>query len=207
MNDVRSDPPAIPLRDRAAAISARINWLVERIVALLMALLVADVWLGVVARYVLRVQIPWTEELARYLMIWAALLAISSGIARREHIGFRLLLERFPEGLQKTFLVLFDVVAFALFAFLLVYGIGMTGTGAKQFAMIFGMSMAIPYASVPVSALLACVQIVLAGIRDAGRLDQTQPDVERGAEDTMPLDGGEAADTARPGGEIKRAER
>ena len=49
----------------------------------------------------------------------------------------------------------------------------MTGTGAKQFAMIFGMSMAIPYASVPVSALLACVQILLAGIRDAGLIEQS----------------------------------
>ncbi|MEZ5936115.1 MAG: TRAP transporter small permease [Alphaproteobacteria bacterium] len=167
-----------PLRARAADLSGRLNWIIERLIALLMALLVADVWLGVVARYVLRVQIPWTEELARYLMIWAALLAISSGIARREHIGFRLLLERFPEGLQKTILILFDAVAFAFFAFLFVYGIGMTGTGAKQFAMIFGMSMAVPYASVPVSSLLACVQIVLAGIRDAGLIDQTQPDLE-----------------------------
>ncbi len=138
-----------------------------------MALLVADVWLGVVARYVLRVQIPWTEELARYLMIWAALLAISSGIARREHIGFRLLLERFPDRLQKGLLISFDAIAFAFFAFLFVYGIGMTGTGAKQFAMIFGMSMAVPYASVPVSALLACLQILLAGIRDAGRIEQS----------------------------------
>lgn len=141
-----------------------------------MVLLVADVWLGVVARYVLRVQIPWTEELARYLMIWAALLAISCGIARREHIGFRLLLERFPAGLQKMFLVAFDAIAFALFAFFFIYGIGMTATGAKQFAMIFGMSMAIPYASVPASALLACIQILLTGIRDFGQLDQRQPE-------------------------------
>ncbi len=166
--------PANPLRQRAAALSSRLNWLIERFIAVLMVLLVADVWLGVVARYVLRVQIPWTEELARYLMIWAALLAISSGIARREHIGFRMLLDRFPKALQKAFLVAFDIIAFALFAFLFIYGIGMTGTGAKQFAMIFGMSMAIPYASVPVSALLACVQIVLAGIRDFGNLDQKQ---------------------------------
>ena len=172
------DGTATPLQEKAAALSERLNRLIERIIALLMVLLVADVWLGVVARYILRVQIPWTEELARYLMIWAALLAISSGIARREHIGFRLLLERFPKGLQKTFLIAFDVIAFAFFAFLFVYGIGMTGTGAKQFAMIFGMSMAIPYASVPVSALLACIQIILAGIRDAGA-------AERGRAETL----------------------
>ena len=176
MNGADAEKSAKPLRERAAEISSRINWVVERFIALLMALLVADVWLGVVARYVLRVQIPWTEELARYLMIWAALLAISSGIARREHIGFRLLLECFPAGLQKMFLIAFDVAAFAFFAFLFVYGIGMTGTGAKQFAMIFGMSMAIPYASVPVSALLACIQVILAGIRDADRGTVETPD-------------------------------
>ena len=183
MSGADTDGATTPLQEKAADISHRLNWWIERLIALLMALLVADVWLGVVARYVLRVQIPWTEELARYLMIWAALLAISSGIARREHIGFRLLLERFPESLQKTFLILFDALAFAFFAFLFVYGIGMTGTGAKQFAMIFGMSMAVPYASVPVASLLACVQIVLAGIRDAGRLDQTQSETTHLAED------------------------
>lgn len=176
MTGANIERAATPLQEKAALLSCRLNWLTERLIALVMVVLVADVWLGVVARYVLRVQIPWTEELARYLMIWAALLAISSGIARREHIGFRMLLERFPEAWQKTFLILFDMIAFALFAFFFIYGIAMTGTGAKQFAMIFGMSMAIPYASVPVASLLACVQIVLAGIRDAGRIDQFQPD-------------------------------
>ena len=178
MTETVAPSSATPLQERAANISARLNWWVERLVALLMVLLVADVWLGVVARYVLRVQIPWTEELARYLMIWAALLAISCGIARREHIGFRLLLERFPERMQKAFLIAFDLIAFAFFAFLCIYGIGMTGTGAKQFAMIFGMSMAVPYASVPVSALLACIQIVLAGIRDAGQIEHGQPEAQ-----------------------------
>jgi len=158
------------MRDKAAAISDRLNWYVERIVALLMIALVLDVWLGVVARYALRAQIPWTEELARYLMIWAALLAISAGIARREHIGFHMLLATFPVSLQKHLLLVFDVLAFAFFTFMMIYGIGMTMTGAKQFAMIFDMSMAIPYASVPVASLLAAIQLVLVGIRDRGRL-------------------------------------
>lgn len=150
--------------------SRRLNWLIERIIALLMVLLVLDVWLGVVTRYVLRLPISWTEELARYLMIWAALLAVSAGIAHREHIGFHLILRALPLAVQKVLVLLFDVVGFAFFAFLAVYGIGMTQTGAKQFAMIFDMSMAWPYASVPVASALAATQIVLVGMRDWGRL-------------------------------------
>lgn len=161
----------LPLADRAAAISAAINMWVERVVALLMILLVLDVWLGVVARYALRWQIPWTEELARYLMIWAALLAVSAGIALREHIGFIMILRKLPRVLQKSLLVAFDVISFVFFAFMFIYGIGMTQTGAKQFAMIFDMSMAWPYAAVPVASLLCSIQVVLVGIRDFGQLD------------------------------------
>lgn len=158
--------------ERAAAISEAINYWVERLVALLMILLVLDVWLGVVARYVLRWQIPWTEEFARYLMIWAVLLAVSAGIAHREHIGFILILRKLPAFLQKIFLVAFDIITFAFFAFMAIYGIGMTITGAKQFAMIFDMSMAWPYAAVPVASLLCAIQTVLVGIRDLGQLDK-----------------------------------
>lgn len=161
-----------PLAERAATISAAINLWVERLVALLMILLVLDVWLGVVARYALRWQIPWTEELARYLMIWAALLAVSAGVAHREHIGFVMILRKLPAAIQRIFLVSFDVISFTFFIFMAIYGIGMTQTGAKQFAMIFDMSMAWPYAAVPVASLLCAIQVVLVGIRDLGRLDQ-----------------------------------
>ena len=63
--------------------SRRLNWVVERFCVLLMFLLVLDVWLGVMARYVLPIRVTFTEELARYLMIWMALLAVSSGISHR----------------------------------------------------------------------------------------------------------------------------
>ena len=69
------------MSDWFASASAKINSVVEGIVAVLMLSLVLDVWLGVVDRYYFHWQLPWPEVLARYLMIWAALLAVSSGIA------------------------------------------------------------------------------------------------------------------------------
>jgi len=143
-----------------------------------MVLLILDVWLGVLARYVFRAQIPWTEELARYLMIWAALLAVSCGIARREHIGFTMLLIRLPIFLQKGLLVAFDALALVFFLLMFGYGIDMTVTGSRQFAMIFGISMAMPYASVPVASLLAAVQLLLVGYRDMGSLRAMATDME-----------------------------
>jgi TRAP-type C4-dicarboxylate transport system permease small subunit len=41
----------------------------------------------------------FTEELARYLMIWMALLAVSCEIAHREHIGVEFVFSRLPGGI------------------------------------------------------------------------------------------------------------
>ena len=65
------------LAERASRISDRLNWATERLCALLAAILVLDVWLGVLVRYVVPWQLTFTEEAARYLMLWTALLAIS----------------------------------------------------------------------------------------------------------------------------------
>lgn len=66
--------------------------------------------LQVVARYVLLIPIPWTEELARILFSWSMLLGIAVGIRRREHVRVEAILERFPAAVRR-FLELFFAVA------------------------------------------------------------------------------------------------
>ena len=68
---------------KALSVSHRINWVVERVCVALLVILGLDVWLGVLVRYVIPLPLTFTEELARYLMIWMALLAVSSGIVHR----------------------------------------------------------------------------------------------------------------------------
>ena len=161
-----------------ARASARLNWLVERVCAVLLIVLVLDVWLGVFARYVVPMPITFTEEAARYLMIWTALLAVSSGIARREHIGVQLLFEKLPPGVRRWGLLAFDALALLFFGFLVVFGIDMVERGTRSFTMIYGMTKALPFAAVPVSAALACVQLLLVALRDQARFGV---DTDRGA--------------------------
>ncbi|MBX2878393.1 MAG: TRAP transporter small permease [Granulosicoccus sp.] len=154
------------LAERAGSLSATIAWWVDRICALLMVLLVLDVWLGIFARRIGNLDITFTEELARYLMIWMALLAVSSGIAYREHIGMRLVIDLFPESAQSIAALMIDVLALCFFVVLFYYGLGMAADGARSFTMIFGISKAWPFAAVPIAAALACIQLVLVCLRD-----------------------------------------
>jgi TRAP-type transport system small permease protein len=152
--------------DPAIRASRRLNWLVERFCVLLLFLLVVDVWLGVLVRFVLPVNWIFTEELARYLMIWMALLAVSSGISHREHIGMLILFERFPPVMRKWLAVAFDITAFGFFAIVFVYGLDFVDRGFARFTMINAIPKAYPFMGVPLAAGLACVQLVLVAIHD-----------------------------------------
>lgn len=154
----------------ADTLSQRLAWLTDRVAAALLALLVLDVWLGVLVRYVMPLDLTFMEEAARYLMIWVALLAVSSGIPRREHIGVQVLFERVPPVVRRTLLAVLDLLAFAFFAFMALYGLGLVERGGKTFTMIYGMSKALPFAAVPVGAALAAVQIAFVAFRDQARL-------------------------------------
>jgi TRAP-type C4-dicarboxylate transport system permease small subunit len=128
--------------------------------------MILDVGIGAFGRYLIDLPVTWSEELARYLMIWAALLAISCGVARREHVAVTALLDKLPKEARRQAGVAIDVLGFAFFAFLGYFGIDMTAQGATQYATIFEMTMWLPFAAVPVSCALTCVQLVLTGIRD-----------------------------------------
>lgn len=151
---------------RARAWSLKVNWLIERACVLLLVLLVLDVWLGVLVRRVIPLPLTFTEELARYLMIWMALLAVSSAIAYREHIGVEFVFSRLPPIARRWLATAFDLIGIAFFLLLFWYGIAFTGRGMSRVTMIYAIPKGYAYAGVPLAALLAAVQLGLMAIHD-----------------------------------------
>ncbi|MBR9885413.1 MAG: TRAP transporter small permease subunit [Oceanospirillales bacterium] len=151
----------------AAVLSENLARLVDKLCLVLLVALILDVWLGMLARTsFFPFPLTFTEELARYLMIWLALLAVSSAVSRRQHIGMLFVFELLPSQLHKPLLLGLDLLALAFFGFLFYYGLSFAGDGANRVTMIYGLSKFIPFASVPVATGLACVQILLSAVRD-----------------------------------------
>jgi TRAP-type transport system small permease protein len=144
----------------------RLNWVVERFCALLMAALVIVIWFEVFQRYALRLGFTWGEELSRYIMIWAALMAVPVGTYRREHIGLELISNSLPVERRRYLRLVLDIIGLAFFLFLTVYGIGMAASGKTQYATIFGMNMVVPFASVPICGALTSIQLIVTMLRD-----------------------------------------
>jgi len=146
-------------------IARKVNWIVERICALLVGLMVVIIWFEVVERYFLHLGFTWTEELSRYIMIWAALLAVSCGAFYREHIGLNVVGRFLPQKGARILAISLDLISVGFFLFLAWYGIGMAKSGLGQYATIFGMTMVVPFAAVPISSALTAFQIFAAMIR------------------------------------------
>lgn len=143
-----------------------VNYANERVCALLIAAMIGVVWFGIADRYLFALGGTWTEELARYIMIWAALLAVPCCTYRREHIGLDLLFKKLPARHQVKCRLLLDLIGMAFFLYLLYYGIMMVEAGASQYATIFGMNMTLPYLSVPVTSGLTVLQIFVCMVRE-----------------------------------------
>jgi len=120
--------------------------------------------LGVLFRYVLQSPLSWSEEVARYLMIWAASLAISVGIMRREHLGITILISRIPPWAQKCVAVLVNLAVIWFLWILTKFGYYMALEGQAQLSPVlakYRISMMWSLSAIPVAGALAIIQTVL----------------------------------------------
>jgi len=85
----------------------------------LCALILAVVLLGVFYRYVVDQALSWYDEFAGYLLVWITMYGSAVGLARRKHISFDTLVERFPRGARRA-LEIFGILCVMGFSLVLV---------------------------------------------------------------------------------------
>ena len=124
------------------------------------------VLVGTFWRYVLNDPILWTEEAARYLMIWMALIAASISMKRREHVSMNLLINPLPT-IIKRIVGTMTSLAVAFFLWILTReGISMVLSARSQISPALGISMFWPLLSVPLSGMLMLAQLFLVLVID-----------------------------------------
>ena len=99
--------------ERISDIFDSINKLLLVVVLSAMAVVV---FLQVIFRYALNLPLFWTEEFARYCLVWASLLGAGIAFKRGEHIAVTFFTERFLPG-KKSILAAFlvDIFIFVIF--------------------------------------------------------------------------------------------
>ena len=131
-----------------------LNRIVEYIICLLLILMVLTVFSQVLFRYIIHSPLPWSEELARYILIWISFLGASIGVKRHVHIGVSAITSLLQGKARKLISLLIPSLSTIFFLFLSIYGYRILDVVAYQLSPAMEISMAIPYSAVTVSGTL-----------------------------------------------------
>ena len=135
--------------------------LVDYLSALILAIVTILVISQVVFRYVIDQPLAWSEELARYLIIWLTFLGASIGIRKYGHIRVEILSRILPQTWRRILQLLIDVMIITFLAIMVWQGVY-----TSQTFMVFKSSaMSLPqgyvFLSVPVGAAVMIYHIIV----------------------------------------------
>ena len=124
------------------------------LVAILTGLMCVVVLLGVVTRYFLNDALPWTEEAARYTLIWLSWLGGGLAMRRGAHIAAEFLIDLLPRSARSVMVSLGRIGILFFLAICVWYGFVLMQRVSLQSTIALGLSMQLPYAAVPVGSVL-----------------------------------------------------
>lgn len=134
--------------------------LLAAFLGLLMAAMVVDVTWQVVTRFILSEPSSYTEELARFLLIWIGLLGAAYAYRKKAHLGLDILSQKL-EGTAKRRLDIFISLVCILFAVLLmIYGgtkLMVLTLQLEQLSAALQVKIGYIYSVIPLSGILIVI--------------------------------------------------
>jgi len=141
-------------------------------VALFVAILLVMV-LQVTFRYALNAPLTWTEELARYLYIWACWLGAPVALRRGNHIAIAFVSDRVPRRVARIMALVTQCAALVFLMQLTVQG----GILTVKSHSVEAITLPIPWSAIYVAAPISAVLMILETVRVMW-LGPTQPGEE-----------------------------
>ena len=98
----------------------RVDIFLEWAMAFLLGVMVLDVFWGVITRYLLESQSSWTDELARFLLVWLSILGAAYASGKKLHIAIDLLPQQLNQKQQNYLDIIIHLIVllFAISVFL-----------------------------------------------------------------------------------------
>jgi len=135
------------------------------LLTLLMAVMVLSVTWQVVSRYLLGDPSSWTEELARFLLVWIGLLGGSYAYHVRMHLGLDIFSGRLS-GKARNLNEMFVHLVVIVFSAAVLVGGGLNLVkltyDLKQYSAALGVPMAFVYCALPISGLMLIFYALIA---------------------------------------------
>ena len=147
------------LRKELDEISEIIDRLVSIICIALTGLMFLSVLYQVIGRYFISTSIAWTEETARYCMIWLAFLGASMLVRSNENSSVTFIKDRLPKNIRKA--VDLSILVVMLVFMLIIFAISISQVGySNEISPALRISMFIPKSSILFGSLIVSLQLI-----------------------------------------------
>ena len=132
---------------------------------ILVALMVI-VLLQIFTRYILNNSLSWTEEAARYLMIWGVLLGVSVAYLNGYLISIETFVKKFPASVAKGILILNRLLSLFYVGILVGYGVNMCILGSQMISPSLEINYVWIYLAVPVGSVLLFALLLIRPLKN-----------------------------------------
>jgi TRAP-type C4-dicarboxylate transport system permease small subunit len=117
--------------------------------------------LQILFRYVLKISAPWTEEAARYLMIWMALLASGLAFRNGEHFNIDFLTNRLTLRHRNILVHGTNFLSSIFILCIILWGIPFAKLGFFTISPGLQITMFLPYLAIPVGGVIMLLNLIL----------------------------------------------
>ena len=125
-----------------------------------MAVLSCAVFAQVLFRFVFKLPLAWSEELAVYCLVWITFLGAAYALSLKAHIGVDFFVERFPTSMKKFFLILAAIASFSFYIILIVQGFDLVQQSLKQLSPVMRIPMGWIYSVIPISGFFLIINLI-----------------------------------------------
>lgn len=151
------------------SLRAKVDKVLEWAIIILMAVMVLNVLWQVFSRYLLQNPSSFTDELARYLLIWLGLLGASYGVSKKIHLAIELITAKLSDK-QRLISDLFIYAVIFLFALLVMVigGIRLMHITLvlNQISAALQIKIGYVYSVIPLSGVLMMFYALVFAIED-----------------------------------------
>jgi C4-dicarboxylate transporter, DctQ subunit len=124
------------------------------------------VLLQVFFRFVIYIPFPWSEESARYLMIWMGMVGAAAAMRYGRHIGVTVLIERLPPRVCRFLSPFTDIAMVAFLVVMAREGFRLAMENAVQYSPAMNLPMLVPYLAIPIGAALMILEITASQLQE-----------------------------------------
>lgn len=104
--------------------------------------------------------LSWSEELARYLLVWSSIIGAACVYRRAGHINVSIIQDLLPSKGKMIMQIIVHILCGVFFALMIYFGFIYMGKMANQLSPAMRLPMSIMYASIPVGGILLLYQAI-----------------------------------------------